>query len=210
MIAALAMLAAVSLTPIVACTGLPSHDAPPDLRTLFERGRTYAEFRDAATRRTRAWREHYADAVVADTVLHRLAAVPGRWMLLVVAEDWCGDSANTIPYLARLVDQAPNLDMRIVDSDAGREVMETHRTPDGRAATPTIVLLDEAFAHAGCWVERPSALQEWFLDSEGDLEEDELYRQKYDWYADDAGASTVREIVGMIEVAAAGQPGCRD
>ena len=66
--------------------------------------------------------------------------------------------------------------------EAGRAIMEAHRTPDGRAATPTVILLTEGFAEAGCFVERPRQLQDWFLEHEHTLEEEELYRQKYAWY----------------------------
>jgi hypothetical protein len=106
------------------CLGLgsppPGVGGGPEFEALYNRGTTYAEFRDAATRRKQAWREHYANAEVPDALRVRVTSVPGEWRLLVVAEDWCGDSAHTIPYVAKLVDVAGNLDMRIIDATAGR------------------------------------------------------------------------------------------
>lgn len=174
-----------------------------DLEALYKQGKTYVEFRDTAKKRTRAWKEHYATAHVPDALRTRVRSVPGQWRLLVVAEDWCGDSANTIPYVARLVDVADNLDMRIVDSEAGRAIMEAHRTPDGRAATPTVILLTADFREAGCWVERPAKLQAWVLENERKLEEGELLARKYAWYDADKGQETLAEIVRMIESAGA-------
>ena len=179
-----------------------------DLETLYSQGRTYVEFRDAATRRVEAWHEHYANAQVTDALLARAQAVPGNWKLLVIAEDWCGDSANTIPYIAKLVDIAGNLDLRIINSTAGREIMEAHRTPDGRAATPTVVLLTDDYQHSGCWVERPLKLATWFLANKEVLEEEELYDQKYAWYDEDQGRETVREIIELMEAAASGETIC--
>lgn len=179
-----------------------------DFRSVYAKGKTYVEFRDAAKKRKKAWKQHYADAQVPDALTTRMAAVPGQWRLLVVAEDWCGDSANTIPYVAKLVDGAGNLEMRIIDSELGREIMESHRTPDGRAATPTVLLLDEAFEEVGCWVERPRKLQAWFLENEPKLDEDTLHEQKYAWYDSDRGRETLREIVELIEAAGAGEPRC--
>lgn len=204
---------AVLSTPSPECLAPPAVRGaaaarPSDIETLYRRGRTYLEFRDAAESRVEAWTAHYDGARVDDAILGRARAVAGTWRLLVVAEDWCGDSANTIPYVAKLVDLAPNLDMRIVDSDAGRSIMESHRTPDGRAATPTVLLLNERFGEAGCWIERPAKLQAWFLANEGALDEEALYEEKYAWYARDAGGETVREIVEMMEAAAAGRPRC--
>ena len=179
-----------------------------DLRTLYSEGKTYLEFRDAATRRVQAWNDHYAQAQVPDALQTRMAALPSRWHLLVVAEDWCGDSANTIPYVAKLVDVAGNLDMRIVDSEVGRGIMEAHRTPDDRAATPTVILLTNEFEEAGCFVERPRVLQNWFLASEDKLSRKSLLDQKYAWYDEDRGRETLEEIVGMIEAAARGDRVC--
>ncbi len=210
MLTTLTLLAAASLTAPPACTGAAESPGArgPDLEALYGRGRTYQAFQDAAVDRRAAWRDHYATAAVPDALRRRVEAVPRRWRLLVVAEDWCGDSANTIPYVARLVDLSPNLELRIVGAEAGGDVMRAHRTPDGRAATPTVLLLDERFEEAGCWVERPAPLQEWFLAHEDRLEQDELYRRKYEWYAEDAGATTLEEFVRMIESAAAGRPIC--
>ncbi len=179
-----------------------------DFATLYSQGKTYVEFRDAATRRVEAWHEHYANAQVTDVLRARVQAVPGNWKLLVIAEDWCGDSANTIPYIAKLVDIAGNLDMRIINSTAGREIMEAHRTPDGRTATPTVVLLTDDYQHSGCWVERPLKLETWFLANKEVLEEEELYDQKYAWYDEDQGRETVREIIELMEAATLGETIC--
>ncbi len=87
--------------------------------------------------------------------------------------------------------------------------MESHRTPDGRPATPTVVLLNDEFEEAGCFVERPAVLQSWYLENQGTLGERELYRQKYAWYDRDAGSETLREFVELLERAASGAGGCR-
>ena len=206
-------------TSLTALTGLtvcvPADEAPHpiaasfDYESLYDVGVPYIEFRDAATRRVDAWNDHYKNAQVPDALVAKMESVAGTWRLLVVAEDYCGDSANTIPYLAKLVDLADNLDLRIIRSDVGKEVMEAHRTPDGRAATPTVILLNDRFEEAGCFIERPSTLQAWFLDQQKKLEEDDLYEQKYAWYDKDQGQHTNAEIVAMVMAASNGERICR-
>ena len=201
------------LTPILvgaslACAADGSSQSTPPL-ALYHEGITFADFLEGAESRRDTWHDNYAAATVPADLLARARALPGAWRMLVVAEDWCGDSANTIPYLARLVDEVDGLDMRIVDSEVGRSVMEAHPTPDGRAATPTVVLLDAAGDEAGCFVERPATLQEWFLAQEDALDEDDLYKQKYAWYDEDAGHTTIADVVEMVEAAASGSSVCR-
>ena len=173
-----------------------------DYAALFDKGVAYRDFLDAARSRRDEWLERTKAATVDDEAVTRVQRLGTRRRLLVVAEDWCGDSANTLPYLARLVELAPDvLDMRIVDSSAGRPVMEAHKTPDGRAATPTIVVLDEAGTFLAAWVERPSVLQKWYLEKENELSRSDLLDQKYKWYKEDRGKSTIREIVELLVTA---------
>lgn len=173
-----------------------------DYAALFDKGVAYRDFLDAARSRRDEWLERTKAATVDDEAVTRVQRLGTRRRLLVVAEDWCGDSANTLPYLARLVELAPDvLDMRIVDSSAGRPVMEAHKTPDGRAATPTMVVLDEAGTFLAAWVERPSVLQKWYLEKENELSRSDLLDQKYKWYKEDRGKSTIREIVELLVTA---------
>lgn len=175
---------------------------------LFQQGVTYEAFVEAADRRVDEWRENTARARVSPELLDRASEVAGDWRILAVAEDWCGDSAAQLPYVAHLAARLPNLELRIVDSEVGRAVMDARPTPDGRGATPTFVILDDTGQEQGCFVERPHELQEWFLANPDDLEENALYRAKYAWYDEDAGQSTLQEIIQALESAGDGLGQC--
>lgn len=49
------------------------------------------------------------------------------------------------PYPKFLANARARRELRIIGSDIGRAIMNAHRTPDGRAATPTVLLLDANF-----------------------------------------------------------------
>jgi hypothetical protein len=136
---------------------------------------------------------------VSADLITRMRALPERRRILVVASDYCLDSANTIPYIARLVDGAPErLALRVVDPTRGRAVMDAHRTPDGRAATPTVAILDDDARLLGAWVERPSSTQTWFLEQQKVMMQKPLHDQLGAWYAADAGKTTVAEIADLL------------
>lgn len=178
------------------------------LLALYASGSDFATFLAAAEARKAAWEKNWTEGRVPQASVAVAQSLPGKWRLLVVAVDGCSDSVNTIPYIARLVAQVPSLEMRIVLPDPGRPVMEAHRTPDGRPATPTVVLLDETGQNVGCWIERPAELQRQAIAARDAGTLDAFQRGKQAWYDADAGASTVREVVAMIEAAAAGTPRC--
>src|SRR5256885_6266936 len=47
----------------------------------------------------------------------RVEALHGQWHLLVLSEDWCGDSINIVPIVAKLTESVSNMDMRILERD---------------------------------------------------------------------------------------------
>ncbi len=174
--------------------------AAPDYLGLYRQGVTFAAFLEHARARPDEWKQRYNDAAVTPDSVTRMRALPERRFLLVVAEDWCTDSMNSIPYVARLVDGAPErLALRIIDSTLGRAVMDAHLTPDGRAATPTIVVLREDGSPVGSWVERASTAQAWFLEQQKSVARQTLRTQLRQWYADDGGRTTVGEIAALLE-----------
>ena len=212
------MLASLVLAATLAVTQPP---APPcaspfqsggggdeTLKALFEGGVPFDTFLDNAKRRKEQWDAHYGEGRVTAVQVARAQAVGGPWRILAIAEDWCGDSANTIPYLARLVERVDGLEMRVVNSTVGRAVMEAHRTPDGRAATPTVILLDGEWNEVGCFVERPTPLMAWYLENRENKTSDELHEYIFDWYTANAGAATVEDLLTLLEGAAAGHPRC--
>jgi hypothetical protein len=209
MLNVLALAGLLTLTPVEdsPLTCLDSTLGPVDdtLQEMFESGRSYTDFLSGATRRTELWHGNTEKAEGIDPDLVRRArAVGGSWNFLAVAVDSCSDSVSTIPYLAELVALVDGLDMRIVDSTVGRSIMDSHKTPDGRGATPTVLLLDEDFEEAGCFIERPLTLQTWILENNAEVSGGDIFEHKMAWYAQDAGNETVATFVEMLEAAASG------
>ncbi len=180
-----------------------SHTAPASFEDTYNSGVTFQEFLDNASRRKGMWEQHYEDGTLTSEARTRAEALTGAWRILAIAEDWCSDSVNTVPYLAVLADAAPAIELRVINSETGSDIMAAHLTPDGRPSTPTIIVLDDAYEEVGCWVERPYELQAWALENKEALG-DEFLPQKMAWYRDDAGRSTIDEVLGVIEAAAAG------
>lgn len=202
------LLASLAVVPPGACGPAPGDTVPADsLRSLYDRGRTYAEFLAAVRNRREMWRDNSAWGKVDPDQLTRARALPGRWRLLVVAEDACGDSANTIPYVAALADSVDGgIDLRIVSAREGRAVQEAHRTHDGRTATPTVIVLDADGHEAGCWVERPRVLAAWVREHRAQLSEGAFRARFFEWYTEDRGRETIRDLLEVIEGAGAGKP----
>jgi hypothetical protein len=171
------------------------------LRARFDDAATFREFVATAEKNQELWVIAARRAGVAPEAVARVAALPGRWHLLVLNEDWCGDSVNTLPYVARLAELAPNLELRVVGRDANSDLMDAHLT-NGSRSIPAVIAYDDAFVERGWWGPRPAALQAWVLGPGWALDKAERYKEVRRWYARDGGRTTVEEIVAMLEAAA--------
>jgi hypothetical protein len=179
------------------------------LEAVYRGGQHWDAFYAGVGRRRELWVRNWTHARVPEDLAARALRVGGPWRILVITESGCSDSVNSIPYIAKLVEGTPGLELRLVNSAAGRPWMEAHRTTDGRAATPTVLVLDEEFRIRGCWIEQPVALQAFWLPvvARGTMSEE--VDAKMAWYAEDEGRETLREFVEVLEGASRGVPLCR-
>jgi len=191
-----------SSTPPVAAPPVAALD-PSLLRARFEGGVSIEAFLPTAQKNAELWQAVYKQARVPEGLAARARALGGRWHLLVLSEDWCGDAVNTVPYVARLAEVAPDVDVRLLARDQHLDLMDAHLSPTGGRAIPVVIVLDAHFREHGWWGSRPAPLQAWVLGPEGQaLPKDERYRELRRWYARDRGATTLEEIVALLERAA--------
>ncbi len=134
--------------------------------------------------------------------MRRATEIGGRWRLLVLAEDWCGDAANTVPVLGAFADAAPNVEMRVLKRDENAELMDRFLT-NGTRSIPIAILLDDAFEPVGSWGPRPAALQAFVLGerAKGERPVKEIYADSRRWYAHDRGETTLCELLDVMEAA---------
>jgi hypothetical protein len=69
---------------------------------LFEAGATWDHFLDRVDRQRELWLRTSSEATVSTEMVERVRRVGRDLQLLVVAEDWCPESAYSVPYVARL------------------------------------------------------------------------------------------------------------
>jgi len=176
--------------------------------SIEQRFRAAAEFRayvELTEANKELWRVGARRAQVDEARVARVAALGGRWHLLALSEDWCGDAFNTLPVVARLAELAPNVELRLLGRDANPDLMDAHLTGAARAI-PVVIVYDEDWNEVGWWGSRPAALQALVEGEWAAFEKTERYPKIREWYARDRGQSVVEELVGIIERAASRTP----
>ena len=199
---------AVLCTPVTSPDFTPARSRSDSLTAVYESGKTWDAFFETVDRRRELWAHSRSVARIPDDLAARARKTGGPWRILVITEPGCSDSANSVPYIAKLVETTPGLELRLVSSTVGRPWMEAHRSADGRTATPTILVLDADYTVRGCWVEQPKKLQAFWLPVVAAGTQAEHVGEKLEWYAKDEGREIVREFVEVLEGAHRGEIIC--
>ena len=189
--------------------------------SVWERGFDLREFVAQMTVNREAMTRRFETVQLTPSERAAVAEIQRPLRVLVMTEDWCGDSLMNLPILARLTEAAPDMEARLFIRS---------RWPDLRAwfaerqitAVPVFAFLDENFQYLGAWVERPKAayarMAQWneahpevsAIQKDESLSKEErqarldpiFERLKADmetWYADELQAAAVQEILEILK-----------
>jgi hypothetical protein len=170
-------------------------------RDRFESAATFEQYLDSVVKNRELWREVHDRARLPEDMLEEARRVPGRWHLVALSEDWCGDAVNTLPIIARLAADA-GWDMRVMSRDENPDLMDAHLT-DGRSRSiPVVIVYDEEFREVGWWGPRPGEIQSWVMSEGLAMPSPERYKVIRRWYALDRGRTTLTELLDLFPRAA--------
>lgn len=168
------------------------------LAERFAAGSTFEQLLERRKDNSDLWSAIYRRASLDDDAMRRVGELEHRFHLLVLNEDWCGDSVNILPYVARLSEASDHLEMRILGRDRNPDLMDAHLTGRSRSI-PIVIVYDSAFREKGWWGPRPGPLQTWVLTEGLALPKPDRYPLIRAWYARDKGKTIVSEILSIVE-----------
>jgi thioredoxin-like negative regulator of GroEL len=122
---------------------------------------------------------------------------------LVISEPWCGDAAQTLPFLNKIAQFSENIDLKIVLRDENPELMNQFLT-NGSQSIPIVIMLDEDFNVINTFGPRSKAATKLVTDylvQHGKVDET-LKEMLQNWYNNDKGVSVVEDVLEMLEVKA--------
>ena len=184
---------------LIAVLGLwlaPVQAPQADVSAIFDQGTEWTPWLETVTDQRSLWLINAAQANPPAALVDRLKQAGADLKLLVVADAACSDSVQSVPHLAKLAALA-GVPLRIVPKAAATDALDAHRTPDGRTATPTVILIRRG-KDVGAWIERPAPLQDWNL-AHPSLPRQEFLLRKTGWYTWDRGETSTAELVALVE-----------
>lgn len=168
------------------------------LRERFQEAPTYHEYFSGIQKLRELWEARETRSALPDDIRAQVEGLTEPRHLLAITYDGCGDGVDLLPWIARMAEASPKLELRVLERDEHLDVMDRYLT-DGRSrSVPVVIVLDQDFREVGWWGPRPRELQAWVTGPGMELPPKERYREVRRWYARDRGRTTMAEVLELL------------
>jgi len=120
------------------------------------------------------------------------------WLILV--ECWCGDVAQNLPVINKMVELNPLIDLKIILRDENLPIIDAYLTNGGRSI-PKLVILDEQLNEITTWGPRPAYMQQMVMDymqKENKEPFTEFAVKVHKWYAKNKTEDIQQEFIALL------------
>jgi len=122
---------------------------------------------------------------------------PQLWM--IITEEWCGDSAQNLPYIVKMAERNSLIKLRIILRDENLDIMNQYLTDGKFRSIPKLVAYDEKGNEIFQWGARPkevqTSIEQW--KNEG-LEKSEWIEKLHLWYGRNRGKNIESEFIEIL------------
>ncbi|PZX53417.1 thioredoxin-like protein [Algoriphagus ratkowskyi] len=126
-------------------------------------------------------------------------SAPQVW--LVITEAWCGDAAQTIPFMAKLAELNSLIDLKLVLRDENPELMDAYLSEGARSIPVLIALSGDLSQELFVWGPKPEFLKTrmkaYKLDPQN-ITSQEFSDGTHLWYARDKNKALAEELTPLI------------
>lgn len=139
--------------------------------------------------------------VLTDELLLAISSIEGKYHFLVISEGWCGDAAQIVPVIDKIVSAAPDkFDLKLVLRDQHLPLIDANLT-NGSRAIPVLLILDESYDPVmPKWGPRPLVLQELLKNWKAETDDMMVTAEKlHAWYAKDKTQAIQYELLALLK-----------
>jgi len=174
-------------------------------RTLLEQNKTtgpiqteaYVNYTRLAEKRMNKWNKI---GKLLPELGEKIQRVDQPMIWLVLTEAWCGDAGQSLPFMQKMVDLNPHLQLKLLIRDEHPELMERFLTK-GAKSIPKLIALNAELDVVGTWGPRPEPIQEAFLENKTSQQMSGSAFSEYMhlWYAKDKGLTMQLEFLAKLD-----------
>ena len=128
----------------------------------YQQAMNISDYFDQMTQNRETVLKNYERAEITDVDRHAFSAQPLH--VLILTEEWCSDSMQFVPVLAKLATEEPGIEIRVSRRDDNLDLATNYRRKDGYQAIPVFIFFDRDMREIGFLIERPVRVSEEMAD----------------------------------------------
>lgn len=140
--------------------------------------------------------------VLLDEVKEAIKKIDRKVTWVVLTEGWCGDASQSVPFINKMAEENPNIDLKLLLRDQNLDVMDEYLTNGKSRSIPKMIAIDsDTFEELGVWGPRPDSIQKKFEEMMADPnnKKEDVIKDIHLWYAKDKGESIQKEFLKLVE-----------
>ncbi len=176
------------------------------VQQLFDENRTtnednrpdMLEYTKLNIHRSSKWNKR---AKISEELQRELKNFPNRMIWLVITEGWCGDAAQSLPFMHKMAELSDNIELKLILRDQYPAVMDEFLTNGSRSIPKLIALDSETLDVLGTWGPRPQEIQEVYMGERAnpDIENKVASENLHLWYARNKGKAMQEEFLQLLD-----------
>jgi thiol-disulfide isomerase/thioredoxin len=130
-----------------------------------------------------------------------LANLQTEYIWLVLSESWCGDAAQILPIINKMVHFSEKIELSIIFRDENPELMNKYLTNGGRSIPKLLILNKSTLEVVADWGPRPEQAVQLIVDYKAKfgIIDEKVKEELQMWYLHDKGISTQNEIIALLK-----------
>lgn len=141
-------------------------------------------------------------AKISEEAMEAFKNISEKQTWLVISEPWCGDAAQTLPFLNKIAELSEKIDLKIVLRDENPELMDQFLT-NGSQSIPIVIMVDKDMNVFQTFGPRSKAATKLVTDykTEHGVIDDTFKELLQNWYNNDKGVSVVNDVLDSVQIA---------
>jgi glutaredoxin-related protein len=135
--------------------------------------------------------------VITQELAEAIRAINEKQDWVIITEPWCGDAAQSVPYLFKIAELNPLINVLVQLRDSHSEI-ESYLS-NGKMSIPKLIVRNKQGIDLFTWGPQPKALESLMINLVNDnLSKEALKVSEQKWYNEDKGKEIQEEIIELI------------
>lgn len=141
----------------------------------------------------------YRTYIVREELKNSILKIDSPLIWMVITEDWCGDSAQNLPYISKIAEINPLIELKIILRDSNLDIMDLYLTDGNSRSIPKLVAFDKDGDEIFQWGPRPKNAQKKVeVGKRSGLTKDEYLANLHLWYTENKGRDLEDEFLELL------------